>query len=379
MTTNLLTNVRLPNYDGLQQVFLDHEQQVAAIQPHGLTGTKNMDFAGDWLSLGGVDLQINGALGLPFPELTQENVHQLTDIGQFLWQAGIDGYCPTIVTTSLDNIQRSLELIRNFQSTHIYSAKILGVHLEGPCLNYKKRGAHPAAFLQPLTVEVMQQVLGNLADTIQIITLAPELDPTGQVVKYLVQQGITVSLGHSLATEAEANQAFAAGATMVTHAFNAMPPLHHRKPGMLGAAIVNPAVKCGFIADGEHISPTMLHLLLQASNQHDGLFLVSDALSPLGLPDGRYPWDSREITVTHGTARLDDGTLSGTTLSLLHGVQNLVKWGICSLEEGIKLATITPRQAIQHSADIIGQSSNTLLRWHLTEAGLATWQRLNIG
>jgi N-acetylglucosamine-6-phosphate deacetylase len=374
-----LLNARIPGHEGLHDVVIK-SGQVLGISPIGAgLGNRDLphqDLQEDWLSLGGVDLQINGALGLAFPELTAANVDRLDEIGQFLWKAGVDGYCPTIVTTSIENIHRSLGLIRDFKPQNPHTAQILGVHLEGPCLNHAKRGAHPAEFLQPLTIDVMQTILGDYSNIVQIITLAPELDPSGAVVAYLRDQGITVSLGHSQATAAEANQAFNQGATMVTHAFNAMPPLHHREPGMLGAAIVDPRVACGFIADGEHICPTMLQLLLQASGP-TGLFLVSDALSPLGLPDGRYPWDSRSITVTQGTARLDDGTLSGTTLALLQGVQNLVEWGICPIETAIALATIAPRQAIGLPTAMRGCAIGDLVRWRVEGDRVTGWGRLN--
>jgi N-acetylglucosamine-6-phosphate deacetylase len=374
-----LLNARIPGHEGLHDVVIK-SGQVLGISPIGAgLGNRDLphqDLQEDWLSLGGVDLQINGALGLAFPELTAANVDRLDEIGQFLWKAGVDGYCPTIVTTSIENIHRSLGLIRDFKPQNPHTAQILGVHLEGPCLNHAKRGAHPAEFLQPLTIDVMQTILGDYSNIVQIITLAPELDPSGAVVAYLRDQGITVSLGHSQATAAEANQAFNQGATMVTHAFNAMPPLHHREPGMLGAAIVDPRVACGFIADGEHICPTMLQLLLQASGP-TGLFLVSDALSPLGLPDGRYPWDSRSITVTQGTARLDDGTLSGTTLALLQGVQNLVEWGICPIETAIALATIAPRQAIGLPTAMRGRPVTDLVRWRVKGDRVTGWGRLN--
>jgi N-acetylglucosamine-6-phosphate deacetylase len=378
MAIEWLLNARISGLEGLHDVEIK-SGQVLGISPIaaglGNRDLPHQDFQEDWLSLGGVDLQINGALGLAFPELTAANVDRLNEIGQFLWNAGVDGYCPTIVTTSIEHIHRSLGLIRDFKPQNPHTAQILGVHLEGPCLNHAKRGAHPAEFLQPLTIDVMQEIVADYADMIQIITLAPELDPSGAVVAYLRDQGITVSLGHSQATAAEANQAFNQGATMVTHAFNAMPPLHHRKPGMLGAAIVDPRVTCGFIADGEHICPTMLQLLLQASGP-TGLFLVSDALSPLGLPDGRYPWDSRSITVTNGTARLDDGTLSGTTLSLLQGVKNLVDWGICSIDEAISLATIAPRQAIGLPTAMRGRPVADLVRWRVEGDRVSGWLRL---
>jgi N-acetylglucosamine-6-phosphate deacetylase len=368
-----MENVRIPGYVGLQRVVVT-DDRVVAVESIGLT---TPDAPEVWLSLGGVDLQINGALGLAFPDLTAANGAQLETIGQFLWAAGVDGYCPTIVTTSIANIQRSLSVIHAFSPQSPQTAAILGVHLEGPCLNQTKRGAHPAEFLQPLTIDVMQAILGNYADIVKIITLAPELDPSGSVVEYLHHLGITVSLGHSQATANQANQAFNQGATMVTHAFNAMPPLHHREPGMLGAAIVDPRIMCGFIADGEHICPTMLKLLIQASGGSQGLFLVSDALSPLGLPDGRYPWDSRSITVTNGTARLDDGTLSGTTLSLLQGAKNLVEWGLCSIEEAITLATIAPRRAIGQSIDLVGQPLDRLLVWSVDrQQQIQSWRRL---
>ncbi|MEH2087879.1 N-acetylglucosamine-6-phosphate deacetylase [Nostoc sp.] len=379
-----IINARVPGYKDLQMLLVNQEGIIEQILPMGTVRTHRcasvIDVAGDWISLGGVDLQINGALGLAFPDLAAENAHVLQKITKFLWDVGVDGFLPTLVTTSVEKIQRSLAVFANFTPLSVKgersSAKILGVHLEGPFLNYQKRGAHPAEYLLPLTIDEVKRVLGDYAHIVKVITLAPELDPTGEVIPYLRSLGITVSLGHSQATSAQAQLAFELGATMVTHAFNAMPPLHHREPGLLGAAITHPDVMCGFIADGEHVSPTMLQILLRASYQEKGLFLVSDALSPLGLPDGVYPWDSRQIEVKNGTARLADGTLSGTTLPLLVGVQNLVKWGICDVETAILLATDAPRQAIGLPGIAKSQPAN-LLRWHWDEATKElTWQRL---
>ncbi|ODG96904.1 N-acetylglucosamine-6-phosphate deacetylase [Nostoc sp. KVJ20] len=375
-----IINARVPGYKDLQMLLVNKEGIIEQILPMGTVGIHGcvslLNLGGDWISLGGVDLQINGALGLAFPDLTAENAHILQKITKFLWDVGVDGFLPTLVTTSVEKIQRSLAVIAEIIPSQQAGAKILGVHLEGPFLNFQKRGAHPAEYLLPLTIDEVKRVLGDYAHVVKVITLAPELDPTGKVIPYLRSLGITVSLGHSQATFAQAQLAFELGATMVTHAFNAMPPLHHREPGLLGAAITHPDVMCGFIADGEHVSPTMLQILLRASYQEKGLFLVSDALSPLGLPDGVYPWDSREIEVKNGTARLADGTLSGTTLPLLVGVQNLVKWGICDVETAILLATNAPRQAIGLPEIVKNQPAN-LLRWHLDEATQElTWQRL---
>ncbi|MEH2173129.1 N-acetylglucosamine-6-phosphate deacetylase [Nostoc sp.] len=375
-----IINARVPGYKDLQMLLVNQEGIIEQILPMDTVGkdicASAIDVVGDWISLGGVDLQINGALGLAFPDLTAENAHILQKITQFLWNVGVDGFLPTLVTTSVEKIQRSLAAIADIIPSKQAGAKILGVHLEGPFLNYQKRGAHPAEYLLPLTIDEVKRVLGDYAHVVKVITLAPELDPTGEVIPYLRSLGITVSLGHSQATSAQAQLAFELGATMVTHAFNAMPPLHHREPGLLGAAITHPDVMCGFIADGEHVSPTMLQILLRASYEEKGLFLVSDALSPLGLPDGVYPWDSRQIEVKNGTARLADGTLSGTTLPLLVGVQNLVKWGICDVETAILLATTAPRQAIGLPGIVKSQAAN-LLRWYWDEETKElTWQRL---
>ncbi|MEA5576386.1 N-acetylglucosamine-6-phosphate deacetylase [Anabaena sp. UHCC 0451] len=373
-----IINARVPGYQDLQMIWVNQDGMIEQILPMGVVcqrvsppDLQILDVSGDWVSLGGVDLQINGGLGLAFPELTEKDIQRLDEISQFLWDAGVDGYLPTLVTTSVENIQRSLALISNY--TQKSGAKILGVHLEGPFLNYGKRGAHPAEYLLPLTMNEVKRVLGNYASIVKVITLAPELDSTGEVIPYLHSLGITVSLGHSQATAAQAQQAFAGGATMVTHAFNATPPLHHREPGLLGAAMNNPDVMCSFIADGQHVVPIMLEILLRASK---GLFLVSDALAPLGLPDGEYPWDDRKITVTNGTARLADGTLSGTTFPLLTGVQNLVKWGICDVEKAIFLATDAPRKAINLHTIAPHHPAN-LLRWYWDEnTQELAWKRI---
>jgi N-acetylglucosamine-6-phosphate deacetylase len=382
LNNQLIINARVPGYNDLQQISVDDDNKISeitSIEKDKIYCDRVIDLAGDWLSLGGVDLQINGGLGLAFPDLETKYLTKLEQICDFLWQEGIDGFLPTIVTTSVEKIQRLLETIEQFiqsQKNKQNTAKILGVHLEGPFLNYEKRGAHPAEYLLPLTIENVKKVLGNYSHLVKIITLAPELDHNFTAIKYLLEQNIIVSLGHSLATAEQAQAVFKLGASMVTHAFNAMPPLHHRQPGLLGEAITNPNVFCGVIADGNHVCPTMLKILLRASNYQQGIFLVSDALAPIGLPDGVYPWDTREITVTKGTARLNNGTLAGTTLPLLKGVQNLVRWGICDVGDAIAMATESPRNAIALPGLSVGQPAQ-LLHWYYDSQNQSlSWRRL---
>lgn len=378
-----IINSRVIGYENLQRIIINSQGIVENVISMSENYQENsqpevLDLHGDWLSLGGIDLQINGCLGLAFPDLDSKNIPKLTEICHYLWLQGIDGFLPTIVTTSVEKISKSIKVIQEFkqQKQGKQEAEILGIHLEGPFLNYEKRGAHPAEYLLPLTIENVQKVLGENYDLVKIITLAPELEPTGKVIKYLQSLGITISLGHSLATAEEAGKAFKDGASMVTHAFNAMPSLHHRQPSLLAEAIINPDVYCGIIADGVHVHPKMLKILLQASNYEQGIFLVSDALAPMGLPDGIYPWDEREIEVKNGIARLKNGTLSGTTLPLLVGVKNLVKWDICDLEKAIKIATESPRKAIGIINLKKGIKAN-FLRWHWhQEKEILNWERL---
>lgn len=376
-----IDRAQIPGYSELQQVWVDQQNLIQAIRPAAIQDSppalNHLDLEEDWLSLGGIDLQINGALGLAFPDLTEAHQSKLQEIGHLLWQQGVDGYLPTIVTTAVGKIHQALAVVSDHPSSSTQpTAKILGVHLEGPCLNFEKRGAHPAEYLRPLTVDNLQEVLGAYAEVVKVMTLAPELDAERDAISYLCDRNIIVSLGHSQATAEQAERAFQQGATMVTHAFNAMPSLHHRQPGLLAAALMEPKVWCGFIADGQHIDPLMLQLLLKAGPE--GLFLVSDALSPLGLPDGIYPWDTRQIEVKDGTARLPDGTLSGTTLPLLQGVQNLVRWNICSVERAITLATEAPRKAIGLPGLGPGQPASALLRWHhKPQTGELSWKRVH--
>ncbi|OIP79156.1 MAG: N-acetylglucosamine-6-phosphate deacetylase [Oscillatoriales cyanobacterium CG2_30_44_21] len=321
---------------------------------------------------GALDLQINGALGVPFNDLTRDRAAKLPEICRFLYQQGLDGFLPTLVTADIEQLHRSLfflakAIAHQQQNPDPLQAKILGVHLEGSFLHPEKRGAHPQQHLLPLNLDNLQKLLGDYAEIIKIITLAPELDLSGETLKYLCDRQIIVSLGHSTANAEQTRIAIAQGATMVTHAFNAMPSLHHRDVGLLGAAILSDRVWCGLIADGVHVSPQMVKLLYRMTNK---IFLVSDALAPLGLPDGTYPWDDRQLNVTNGTARLADGTLSGTTTPLLSTVSNLVEWDVCEPQQAINLAIAAPRQAIK-----LAGATPQRLAWYQTESGQVIWQQ----
>ncbi len=365
-----LERVNFVGYSGPQQLLIDAQGRIAAIAPQAeavdWSADQRVAFPGDYLSLPGLDLQINGALGLSYLDVQpdEEGTFRLGQTCEFLAKIGVAGFLPTLITAPVKTLQAGLQVFAGFLEKPNPGAKILGLHLEGPFLNPEKRGAHPQRHLLPLNIENVKRVFGDYGSIVKLITLAPELDPTETVIPYLVEQGITVSLGHSQATALQAQRAFDQGMSMLTHAFNAMPSLHHRQPGPLAAAITDPRVSYGLIADGQHVDPLMLELLIRTDRPGEkGTFLVSDALAPLGLGDGVYPWDERHITVQSGTARLPDGTLSGTTLGLLSGVQHLVKWGICHPDQAIALATEAPRNALNLPGLELGYAVNQLLTW----------------
>ena len=364
-------NLRLPGQAG-RWCFRHHgdgriHDLQPQVQPPPPLPAAATDWQGDWLSPPGVDLQINGLRGLAFPQLTTADLPALHQALRWLRQQGVGAVSPTLITSAVPAVHNSLAVLRQArEQQQAEETQLLGAHLEGPFLAPARRGAHPAAHLQPLELPRLQALLGPFTADVAIVTLAPELDPQQQCLQWLVAQGIVVSVGHTRATEAEARQAFAAGARMVTHAFNAMAPLLHRVPGVVGAAcLASEPVVLGLIADGNHVAPTAAALLARMAPGR--LALVSDVLAPYGLKDGAYGWDERRITVNNGCCRLEDGTLAGSTVGLLSGTTRLARW-TRDPELAIAATTLQPRACTGAVADaavlLRGQPLRQQLRWH---------------
>jgi N-acetylglucosamine-6-phosphate deacetylase len=195
------------------------------------------------------------------------------------------------------------------------------------------------------------------------------------VIAALRQRGIVVSLGHSAASEGDAMAAFDAGVTMLTHSLNAMPDMHRRAPGPVAAAALRGDIALGLIADGVHVAPTMAVLLQRLAPRQ--VVLVSDALAPYGLGEGRHRWDERVLLVEDGSCRLEDGTLAGVTLPLLEGVLRLERWGVPA-GQAIAAATLLPRQVLGDdrgaAEHLVGMPLAETLRWSTTQGTLG-WQR----
>jgi N-acetylglucosamine-6-phosphate deacetylase len=376
------TNLRLPlpAEDGQRwRLGVADDGSIASLQPlpAGSCGAGD-DWCGDWLSPAGIDLQINGGLGLPFPDLVPAQLPQLLALLDNLWADGVEAISPTLVTCAVGPLRQALAVLEEARRQHRHGrCRLLGAHLEGPFLAPERRGAHPAEHLAAPSLEALDARIAGFEDAIALVTLAPELPGAAAVIQALHERGVVVCLGHSTADEVAARGGYDRGVTMLTHAFNAMPGLHHRAPGPLGAALDRPEVTVGLIADGVHVAPTMAVLLQRL--MPDRVVLVSDALAPYGLPPGDYPWDARTIRVEDGSCRLPDGTLAGTTLGLLDGVVRLAGW---TGDDGaaIRAATVLPRQVLGDRRSVaellIGQPLAEALRWQRPAAGPLGWRRL---
>ena len=374
--------LRLPGEPGFWRFRLDGQGVVREVRPEAGRAPegrqRHRDWQGDWLSPAAVDLQLNGLQGLGFGHLEGGQLDRLHQALVWLRQQGVDAVCPTLITGPPARLRQSLALLRQArQQQDQAEARLLGAHLEGPFLAPNKRGAHPRRHVQPLTLVQLQQLMdGFSAEDVALVTMAPELDARHEALGWLVEQGVVVAVGHTEANQPQAAAAFTAGARLLTHAFNAMPPLHHRAPGPVAAAATAPEpVFLGLIADGVHVAPTMAVLLTRMAPGR--VVLVSDALAPYGLAEGRYPWDNGWITVHQDTCRLEDGTMAGTTVGILEGACRLARWSR-QPEEAILAATVRPRACLGHGATVVrhlqGTALSRLLRWHWQpEAARLDW------
>ena len=371
-----ITDVQLPMplgqaSDQRHTISLDSAGQIESVRPMAAGDAMEQStesWEGDWISPRGIDLQINGGLGLAFPELTTADLPRLRQLLERLWQDGVEAIAPTLVTCGLPPLRQALAVLREARQQHRPGrCRLLGAHLEGPFLANERRGAHPPEHLAVPSLEALEQRIGGFESEIALMTLAPELPGASAVIARLRELGIMVALGHSAARAEQAAVGFDQGVGMLTHTFNAMPGLHHRAPGPLGEACRRGGIALGLIADGVHVDPTMAVLLQRLAPEQT--VLVSDALAPYGLADGEHRWDERLLLVHNGTCRLEDGTLAGVTLPQLDGVIRLARWS-GQPAAAIWSATVAPRRVIAAAQSIdealIGQPLTDQLRWTMT-------------
>jgi N-acetylglucosamine-6-phosphate deacetylase len=280
-----------------------------------------------------IDLQFNGAFGGDFTQ-RPETIWQ---VAAQLPRYGVTSFLPTIVTSPLATVARARRVLGK-RPPGFTGAEPLGLHMEGPFLNPQKKGAHNPKHIQLPTLEAVAD--WSPENGVRLVTLAPEQPGALPVIAALAERGIIVSAGHSLATFAEATAGFEAGIRYGTHLFNAMPSLHHREPGLIGALLADERITIGLIPDGIHVHPALVKLVWQLAGPR--LNLVTDAMAALGMPPGVYDLGEFQVTVDETICHLPDGTLAGSILALATAVRNLITFTGCTLPEALSTVTTTP-------------------------------------
>jgi N-acetylglucosamine-6-phosphate deacetylase len=248
---------------------------------------------------------------------------ELDDVIRLLPRFGVTSFLATTVTLPMEDVLARLRAMDRILQAPPAGARCLGIHLEGNFLSPKRTGMANAAWCQPLTPESFESLQAASGGRIKMVTFAPEEGRAMEMIPYLLERGIIPSLGHSDATYEQAAEAVRLGLAHATHTFNAMSPLHQRAPGVVGAVLALPQITAQLIADGHHVHPGAMRLLLNAKGA-DGVCLVSDSAPFAALPDGTYPWEGYTLIVKDGTCRLPDGTLAGAHTLLDTGFRTLV-------------------------------------------------------
>jgi N-acetylglucosamine-6-phosphate deacetylase len=298
-----------------------------------------IDFPGSTLGPALFDVHNHGAKGHDVMEATPA---ALDAIGSFLASRGTGSYLATTVTAPLNTTLWSLSGLAKLleRPAAAGQARPIGIHLEGPFLSHSKRGVQPVEHLLAPDIATFDRFFDAAEGHIRLMTLAPELPGAVELAAHATARGVRVSLGHSNATAAETRAAIAAGAVSATHTFNAMRPLDHREPGILGTVLTCDSLFAEMICDGIHTAREMAKLWWRAKGPERAI-LVTDAMSAAGMPDGEYQLGGFAVQVANGRAMVGD-TLAGSVLTLDRALANFVEFTGAPLEQALRLATVNP-------------------------------------
>jgi N-acetylglucosamine-6-phosphate deacetylase len=259
---------------------------------------------------------------------------------------GTTSYYPTTVTAPTESIRRAVEFLAEYigetEKGPTGGAQPLGIHMEGPYISVKRRGVHPPPYIVEPTLEAYQEFAKAAGGRLRIMTIAPELAGAPDVIREMLSSGVQPSIGHTDSTFAEADKAVEMGARQATHMFNAMRPFGHRDPGVIGKVLTDPRVKAELIADGVHVDVKAMELLYRCKGK-DGIVLISDGISAVGMPDGNYQVGGLNVDVAGGVCRYE-GALAGSVLTLDRAVRNMHTLVGVPLDEVIRMATLNTAQ-----------------------------------
>jgi N-acetylglucosamine-6-phosphate deacetylase len=312
--------------------------RIAGVRSVSGGGSELIELGESWIVPGYIDMHLHGGSGA---QCNTESPEEIDRVAHFHTRHGTTGLLATLAPAPMNELIAALRAVATARAP-----TVLGAHLEGPFLSPEQPGAlDPSHFLAPEPA-LLELLLAAAPGAVRVMTLAPELPRAGALVEKLADAGVVASLGHTAATYAQARDAITAGATSATHVFNAMPPLHHRAPGVLGAVLATDEVSCELICDGVHVDPVAMRLLYKAKRA-TGIRLVTDATAAAGMPDGEYRLAGRDITV-RGPRAVLAGTeaIAGSTLTMARAVQSAVSLMGIAVEDAVQMASANPARLL---------------------------------
>jgi N-acetylglucosamine-6-phosphate deacetylase len=313
---------------------------IAKVSCEPLNADEVHEYPGFFVAPGFVDLQVNGSFGVD----VASEPGRVPELSKKLLATGTTSYLPTLISSPLTLYRETLPILARLAREGMPGgAEALGVHLEGPFINVVMKGAHLAEHVVSPEVSLLHELL-NLGP-VRMLTLAPELEGAAEIAKTSARRGVVVCAGHSNATFELAYRAFEGEVAGVTHLFNAMSPLHHREPGLPGAALAYPRVACGLIADGRHVHPEVVALTFRALGP-DRIYLVTDAIAATGMEPGEYPLATRRVYLEGGVPKLEDGTLAGSILTMDEALRNVLAFTSCTVPEAVRMVSATPARLV---------------------------------
>ncbi|PZG32264.1 N-acetylglucosamine-6-phosphate deacetylase [Listeria ivanovii] len=285
---------------------------------------------------GMIDVHIHGANNYNMMDGSTESIQA---VSMACAETGCTSFLVTSVSSSLEDLIQMIKQTKKVIGKE-KGAKIAGIHLEGPYLNIEKKGMQNPAYLRHPDLNEMIQIFDEADGLIKMVTIAPELPGGIELIEFLKKRDVVVAIAHSNATYEEAQNAFEKGASHITHCFNAMPTIHHRSPGLVTAALENDSISVQTIVDGVHLHPGIVRLIHKIKGP-DKVVLTTDALQAMGVGDGAYIFGGHQVTVKEGIARLEDGTLASSTVTMNKSLRLSTEFGI-NLQDSIQMATSTP-------------------------------------